>query len=371
MEWLVRKLGRPIEAEHVRAILESLEFGVRQPKPGLFYVSVPSWRATKDITIKDDLLEEIGRVVGYDTVPPVAPLQPVERPWVNRERLFHHDLRQMCAAQGYTETSNYSFISDEMALRFGMKPEEHLRVGNPISVEQALMRRSLLPGMHRNIVDNMRHYDSFRLFEIGNEINPRSGGDLPDETPHLMAVVYAKDDGAAGLGELRRLAACLMPGCEAWPVEARAYEHPARAAEIGWRGKTPGRIYELHPEHVETGRAAILDIDLKQLLELGPLPKKYTPLRRYPTSAFDVSVVAGLRDLTGRIGALIREAGGAGCLLVEYLYSYKGKPLADDQQSLSYRVTVGADDRTLTNVEVQAVRDRIIASLAAAGYSLR
>jgi len=277
----------------------------------------------------------------------------------------------MCAAQGYTETSNYSFISDEMALRFGMKPEEHLRVGNPISVEQALMRRSLLPGIHRNIVDNIRHYDSFRLFEIGNEIHPRSGGDLPDERPHLMAVVYAKDDGAAGLNELKHLAACLMPCCEARPAESRPYEHPARAAEIGWRGKTPARIYELHPGHVETGRAAILDVDLKQLFELGPLPKKYTPLRRYPTSAFDVSVIAGLRDLTGRLGSLISEAGGDGCLSVEYLYSYKGKPLSHDQQSLSYRVTVGADDRTLTNDEVQSVRDRIIASLATAGYSLR
>lgn len=371
MEWLVRKLGRPIEAEHVQAILESLEFGVKLKKPGVFLVTVPSWRATKDVTIKDDLLEEIGRMVGYDTVPPVAPLQPVERPWVNQERLFHHDVRQMCAAQGFTETANYSFISDEMAARFGMAPEGHLRVANPISVEQALMRRSLLPGIHRNIVDNIRNFDSFRLFEIGNEIHPRGGGELPSEVPHLMAVVYARDDGAAGLGELKRLAGCLMPGCEPWPTEPRPYEHPARAAHIQWRGKTVARLYEIHPDHIETGRAAVLDIDLGEVFRLGPLQKKYSPLRRYPTSAFDLSVVAGLRVLSAEIGALIRSSAGEGCLSVEYLYSYRGKPLADDRQSLTYRATVGADDRTLTNDEVLAVRSRMIAALTAAGYELR
>lgn len=371
LEWVVRKLGRSIEAEHVQAILESLEFGVKLRKPGVFMVTVPSWRATKDITIKDDLLEEIGRIVGYDTVPPAAPLQPVHRPWINRERIFHHEVRQMCAAQGFTESSNYSFISDEMALRFGFTPEEHLRVANPISVDQALMRRSLLPGIHHNIVDNLRNYDSFRLFEIGNEIHPRSGGGLPDEIPHLMAAICSRDDGAAALYELKRLAACLMPGCEAWPAGARPYEHPARSAELRWRGASLGRIFELHPDLVENARAAIVDLDLRALFELGAPPKKYTPLRRYPTSAFDVSVVAGLRVLCADIGALIRQGAGEYCLSVEYLYSYKGKPLAHDQQSLTFRVTVGANDRTLTSDEVQAVRDRAIAALAAQGLSLR
>jgi phenylalanyl-tRNA synthetase beta chain len=99
--------------------------------------------------------------------------------------------------------------------------------------------------------------------------------------------------------------------------------------------------------------------------------RKYTPLRRFPTSAFDVSVIAGLRALTAEVGGIIGEAGGADCLSVEYLYSYKGKPLEDDQQSLTYRVTVGVDDRTLTTEEVLAVRERIFAALTKAGYTIR
>ena len=85
------------------------------------------------------------------------------------------------AARGYTEVSNYSFISEEAARRFGLPVEDHVRVLNPIAAGQELMRTSLLPGIHGNIVENAKHFDEFRIFEIGHEIhkaapeNPTSG----------------------------------------------------------------------------------------------------------------------------------------------------------------------------------------------------
>jgi len=370
LEWLVRKLGRPIEGAEVRQILEALQFTVAEPTPGVFSVTVPSWRATKDVTIKEDLVEEVGRMVGYASVPPVAPLQPVKRPWINAERLFHHQIREAVAAQGFTESYNYSFISEEMATRFGFDPAAHLRVGNPISVEQSLMRLSLLPGLHRNIQENQKRFDTFRLFEIGNEIHPRPGG-LPQEVPHLMAALFAKTDGAASLYELKRLAECLLAGCETRPAPAAAYMHPARSASIVWRGQTVGALYELHPDLVEAGRAAILDLNLGLLFEMGPAIRKYTPLRRFPVSEFDLSVVTGLRSYTSDIQTLIRDSAGPLLDKVQFLYAYQGKPLADDQKSLSYRVTVGALDHTLSSDEVTTLRNGIIEKLRAAGYELR
>jgi len=424
LDWLVRKLGRPIEPAEVRAILESLEFGVEQPAEGLFTVTVPTWRATKDITIKDDLLEEIGRMVGYATVPPTPPLRPATPPWINEPRFYAHKIRAACAAQGFTETMNYSFISEEMALRFGFKPEDHLHVTNPISSEQSLMRLSLLPGIHRNIVENAKRFDEFRLFEIGYEIHKSNGAAtasesprpslraaeadeaakvgqapwpaagplaglsdasskersgpsgetnpaLPTEIPHLMAAIFTKGDGAAALYELKRLAECLMPGCEVLPAEPKPYEHPARAVSLVWRGETLGRILELHPSLVETGRGSVLDVDLAMLFRLDTAPKKYTPLQRYPSSAFDLSVVADLRELAGVLRNRIQDAAGAWCERVEYLYSYRGKPFPEDRQSLTYRVTLNAPDRTLSSDEVSTVRQGIIDALRAAGYELR
>ena len=129
---------------------------------------------------------------------------------------------------------NYSFLSEETVRQFGVDPSEHVKVLNPIAADQGLLRKSLMPGIWKNIVDNSRFSDEFRLFEVGREIH-KTAGDLPDEVNHICAAVYRKESGAEGLFELKRLAECVAPGCEVRPTAARAYEHPARTAEIVFR----------------------------------------------------------------------------------------------------------------------------------------
>ena len=369
--WLAAKLGRDTPPADVRRILESLAFGVEEAAPGVLRVTVPSWRATKDIALPDDLVEEVGRMIGYDTIPPAAPLIPAAVPPGNPTRRFHHQVRDIVIDQGFTETYNYSFISEESAAAFGLAPADHIRVTNAIASDQTLMRRSLLPGIWRNIVENARHRESFRLFETGQEIHPRAAG-LPDEPPHLVAALYERyGDGAAGLFEMKRVAECLMPGATASPVDAAAYEHPARAAAIEWKGAAVGRLFELHPKLVETGRAAVLDLDLRVLESLSGAETKYEPIRRFPTSAFDLSVIAPLRAHAGKLGSMI--AGAAGELLesVQYQRQYSGPPLAEGVKSVSFRVTIGAPDRTLSNDEIAAVRKGIIERMRESGFELR
>ncbi len=372
LDWLARKLGRTVPGAEVKDILERLEFGVRESRPGVFAVAVPSWRATKDISIKDDLVEEVGRMVGYDSITPQAPLVPVTVPPENEERLFERRVRAMAAAQGFTEEYNYSFLGEEAALALGFDPERHLRVANPIAAGQTLMRSSLLPGIYRNIVDNSRNFDSFRFFEIGHEIHKQQPEALPDEIPHLAAALYSRDDGVAGLFELKRLAECLMQGAEVRPVEPRAFEHPARAVEVMWRGESVGRLFEFHPGMIETGRAAVLEVDLRAMQRLAAAEAiRYKPVRRYPASAFDLSVVAGERELVSDIRNRLAELAGAWLESIEFVREYSGPPIPEGQKSISYKLTVAAPDRTLSLEEAGAIRSRIIEGLRAEGYELR
>lgn len=371
MDWLLRKLGRPIEPAEVRDILERLHFGVDEPEPRVFSVSVPSWRATRDISLKDDLVEEIGRIVGYDTIPPAAPLLPASVPPVNEERRFHHQVRDMAAAQGFTEVYNYSFVNEDLARRFGFDPAAHVEVANPISEEQGLMRLSLVPNLWRNITGNAKHFERFRLFEIGYEIHPRAGGELPDEIPHLAAAIYSREDSQDGIFELKRLAECLMPGIEARPATARSFEHPARAAELFWRDARLGRLFELHPSMVETGRAAIVEIDLREMDRLRRAEKRYQPIRRFPASAFDLSVMAPLRELAGDLEKKLAALAGAALDMIEFVRQYSGPPLPEGVKSVSFRLTVAAPDRTLSSAEVGQIRQRIIDGMKSAGYDLR
>ena len=147
-------------------------------------------------------------------------------------------------------------------------------------------------------------------------------------------------------------------------ARALPYEHPERSAILSG----VGRLFELHPCLGLEGRAAVLDLDLVALEQLQPTDIQLAPLRRFPTSAFDVSVVAPLREPVATIQAIIA---GSDLVSLEFVRQYNGPPLPDDRKSVSYRATVGADDRTLSAEEVGAIRARIIDALQAAGYELR
>jgi phenylalanyl-tRNA synthetase beta chain len=357
--WLQAKLGRDLDAHLVRSILESLEFGVEESAPGHYLVTVPSWRATKDISIKDDLLEEVGRMVGYESITPQAPLIESVVPPESPSRLYLRSVKSMAAAQGFTEVYNYSFVTEEMARAFDMDVAGHVGVTNPIASDQTLLRASLLPALRKNILDNSRHFQSFRLFEIGREIHARLG-ELPEEDPHFAAAIYAREgDGSASLFELKHLAECLMEGCEVRLSPARPFEHPERAATIVWHGEDVGRLFELHPSLVPKGRASILDLDLGSMEKFDQRERRYQPIRRFPTSTFDITVEASLRQPAAFVERELVQAAGSDLIEIKFLGEYTGPPLKEGRKSVTYRLAVGAPDHTLSSEEVDAIDKRV------------
>jgi phenylalanyl-tRNA synthetase beta chain len=176
--------------------------------------------------------------------------------------------------------------------------------------------------------------------------------------------MYAREgDGRESLFELKRLAECLMDGCEARLAAARPFEHPERAAILAWRGEDVGRLFELHPSLGVEGRAAILDLDLTKMEKLDDRERRYQPWSRFPVSAFDLSVQAGLREPSVDIEHRLAAAAGGDLVEIQFLREYAGAPLPPDRKSVTFRLTVGAPDRTLSSEEVAAVRERVIGAV--------
>ena len=369
LDWLARKLGRQLEAAEVRRILQALQFGVEETAAGRFSVTIPSWRATKDVAMPEDLVEEVGRMIGYDSITPQPPLVPCAPSFDPPAREFQRSVKRLMTARGYTEVSNYSFISEDEARRFGLEVDKHVRVLNPIAAGQELLRTSLLPGIYRNIVENAKHFDEFRIFETGHEIHKVDG--KPDERPHLMAAIFSKDDGVSALLELKGAAESLAPELHVREVMAHAWEHTARCASLWADGREIGRLSELHPDLVENGRAAVVDLDLLVLKEIRSAQAKYTAVRKFPTSAFDLSIIAGARELAGTLELLIRRFAGELAQSVEYVREYQGERVPEGKKSVSFRVVAGAVDHTLSADEITDLRNRIIAGLNNLGYELR
>jgi phenylalanyl-tRNA synthetase beta chain len=367
-DFIARKLGVAVSETQVTGILTALGFTVHASAPGLLTVAVPSWRATKDISLKDDLVEEIGRMIGYDEIPPAPPLVAAVPPPSDPMRLYLRELRSELAAQGFTETYNYSFVTVSALERFSLDCTKCISVENPIASELTHLRPSLMPALFENIIGNTRHFSDLRLFEIGSE--------LPSEVPHLAAALYNVHADAADFYELKRVLECAFPGVRVKPTAALPYEHPTRTAETEWFGQTIGRIFEIHPsllraEKVE-GRAMFFDVDLAQALEIRSRQiTRYQPLRKYPTSGFDLSVISDERRPVADIEDDLRAAAGASLVSVEFVTEYSGPPFPEGKKSVSYHLEVGSLVHTLAAEEVTGIRNRIIDGLRQHGYELR
>jgi phenylalanyl-tRNA synthetase beta chain len=368
IDWAERKLGRKLSSEEVINIFRSLVFGVEQLDARKLLLTVPSWRATKDISIPEDLVEEIGRMVGYASIVPQAPAVLASPTPRNLEHEQHRAIRAAMVGQGFTEVSNYSFISDADAAMFGYQPEKLLQVANPIVGEQKYMQPSLLPGIRRNLADNSRYFTDFRLFEIGRAYSKGPDG-APVERTHLAAAIYGRETSGANLFEMKRVAQYVAPGNVVVPVKGHGKTmHPERAAHVEVGGHRLGDLYELHPSLLDRGRAAILYIDLDTLQALPPQRQPYRPLRRFPTSSFDLSIVAPAHTLVADLESRLRQLAGGGLVSLQFLLIF---PLPQDKKSVSFRLTLGADDRTLTAEEVTRTRERVVEGIKAAGYDLR
>jgi phenylalanyl-tRNA synthetase beta chain len=371
-----RKLGKEVSQQEIAEILGALGFGIAETSRGLLAVTVPTWRATKDISVKDDLVEEIGRMVGYAEIVPTPPLVASVVPPTNPRRAYLRHVRAQLAAQGFTEVHNYSFLNEAEFRRFGFDAGDHVGVRNPIAAELTHLRRSLLPGIFKNIAGNVRNFPEFRLFEIGTEIHPRGNGELPEEITHAVAVIYGAQADAQDFFELKRVAECLFPSAQLAATDARPYEHPTRTAAILWHGNTIGRQFELHPALLQEagieGRAVLFDVDL-QLAQKAAATQAFTymPPRKYPTSGFDLSAVADLHVPVSRIEEQLTRLGGSDLASIEFVRQYVGSPLAPGQKSVSYHLEVGALDRTLTTEEVAVIRNRIVQGMQEAGFEIR
>lgn len=362
-DWLNRKIGLEVEPAQVSSILTSLGFGLVGTWPN-FTVTVPSWRATKDVNTPDDLVEEVGRMIGYETIPPVPPTVLSTVPSDSPERLLLRRVRNTVSAQGFTEVYNYSFLSEEQALQLGFVPANLVRVLNPIAQNQSLMRPSLLPGVYANIVENRKHFQHFRLFEIGREIHKRAEPALPEEIQHLVLAIYGEE---GALLELKRMALCLAKDIQVRTAEARPFEHPRRTVDILAGGTVIGRLFELHPNYLEgSSRASILDLNLSLLAPHEAKTVSYPPLKKFPSSGFDLSVIAKPRELVGDLERRMQVLAGP---LLERI-AYLGQYAKSDTKSVTFRFTLYAPDRTLASEEVTQVRANVIDGMRGLGYDL-
>jgi phenylalanyl-tRNA synthetase beta chain len=386
-------LGAPLDDDSIRDYLTRLGFGVDASAEG-FLVSVPSERATKDIGIERDLIEEVGRLYGYGNISErhlVAAVKPP--PHDERRALVRRIQDRLAGAARFNETLSYSFHSDELLALLGMDTLPHATLQNPVVLQQSRMRRSVAPSLLVNLEANRRYRDVVRLFEVGKGYWPEQANErFEPRERHLVGLLLAAPPPPQGAGfrenslaELQGIVADLLASVERpRPVwgggEAPAWAAPGRglvarygegepAAVLG--AVRPEILFELGLKGRLQSDVALAEISIDALLAAPQEAKRYTPVPRFPGIKVDVAVAVAASVPSGDIVALIRDAAGALCKGVDLFDLYVGDAVGIGKKSLAYHVLLQADDRTLSDTEEQKFLKRLSAKLESVGAALR
>lgn len=373
-----RRLGVEVPPDRTRSILEHLGFDIAH-QDGRFQVTVPSWRATKDVSIPEDLLEEVGRVIGYDQVPPAAPLAPVVRVPRQPRRVMARQIRHLLtAAGGLDEVMTYSFDSNELLSRLGVSYDDRLGVENPISQDFTHLRFSLLPNLLGVLERNFGRFPEAGVFEIGRVFRGTLDGEgIPIQATHLGLVLWRKTgkDAEAPALAYRRMKGILQhlfqdlgvgdPDLDSeWTGSRWPFMHPVSFGDVRVAGRSAGSFGLVHPATLATldvkGVVAVAEVNLEVLLEAPRSRRAFQAISRQPAITADLSLVAR-RDLP--YGALARAVeAGAGPFRVasELVGIYEGSPIPEGCRSITFRLTFQAPDRTLEETEVRQAMEAVV-----------
>jgi phenylalanyl-tRNA synthetase beta chain len=388
-------LGMEIPREEARRILTGLAFAEREADADGATFEVPSWRV--DVSIEEDLVEEIVRTKGYDAIPETLPRTAIETPAEASEPQAVARVRAALEGAGFAEAVNFSFVAERELLPFeqqvatgdGSGRAVGVALKNPISADLSVMRTSLVPSLLKNAVHNRRQrVDDVRLYEIASVYRPHPDPkDRPTaESIEVAAVLCGRRSplGWAAGGEpldfhdakAAAIAVLEALGVEArWEARAEGWLHPRTSARIlGADGAPIGEVGELHPRVAATfdlPRGVLaLRFSLEALMAHMQLVPQYRPIPRLPAVLRDLAVVVAEEVTTASVEAAIREEGLVeGVTLFDV---YRGAPLPSGKKNLALAIRYRAADRTLTDAEADAAHARIVQRLAArVGAELR
>lgn len=375
-----RVLGIEFSLELINKNLTALGFECKPDKTSNQIDAVPPyWRG--DIRYPVDLIEEIVRIAGYDTVPSTMLSQPIPPHEPERMFYFKRKLRTWLAGYGFQEINNYSLTSLDLLKKVSVESAGQsgwLKLINPMTAEQEYLRPNLRTGLLAAVASNRKfEEDGLRLFEIGRIYLSRTG-DLPDERETLSAVLSGSRQEQSWLGNIKRFDFFDAKGAvegllghfgiaAAFETGADAGLHTAKQAVIKVFGQSIGIVGQIHPlvaENLEiSAETFVFDIDLAGLMPFALAPTVFQPIPRFPSVVRDMALVVEGSIPHQRMLDIIKNfplVSGAALFDV-----YSGDQVAPGKKSLAYRLTFQSPAQTLTDDQVNAVMKQIMDKLAA------
>ncbi|MGK0289542.1 MAG: phenylalanyl-tRNA synthetase beta chain [bacterium] len=378
--FVVARLGADISKDETQAILERLGFILTAKDDDLFTVQVPTWRATKDIMIPEDLVEEVGRVYGFSNIKPEAPLFPIERPVFNVQRAFERQAKSTLSYNGFHEVYNYPLTDQATEQAY---VSEHIKVMtllNPVAENQNQMRTTLLPHLVSTILENQKDEPEFKLYEIGR-VYEKQGEEVKEENRLILGL--SKTSGELGDAfyelkhDLNNVLSQLQVSDVSWKAteeeERRKFQHPYISAEIFSGKEKIGEIFSFAPmfrDQVSLKHdVCIAELDFEKMFAIEHQEYQFQELHKFPPVLFDISLLIPKKSYFQEVKDVIL-ASSKSVVQVNFFDLYYPKE-APEQKSMSVSIVFRSKEKTLGSEEIKNLQDKVIAKLAKAGFNLR
>ncbi len=364
-------LGTSIEQKDVLDVFRRLAFGT-EVSEDVIKVSVP--RRRMDISIKEDLIEEVGRIYGVDNIEGKLPEMPMKAGSYDKTS---REIRNKMVSLGLNETLSYILVNEKEAKRFTKDDAEAVKLLSPLSEDRNTLRHSVLPSLYKIYEYNVAHYNKdISIFELGKAFYKK--GEEYGEENHVA--VLMSGDYYLGIKKtqvdfyiIKGIAEELLDylgygGRYSFVVREDIPEelHPGQSAMISVNNDVVGLIGRVHPE-LSKEAVYVMEINLDKLLAKKTGKMKYKEISKYPTVKKDLSIVVDKDVESSQIAMQIKKAAGSLLLNSEVFDLYTGKGIDEGKKSLAYSLTFGANDRTLTDEEINSILDKIIDKLSKIG----
>ena len=376
-------LGTDLTAQQMDEFLTSIEFQVDRNGDDVSVV-IPTFRP--DVEREIDLIEEIARLFGYDNIPVTVPTGGIQ-PESQADHLanFREKIGSALAACGLTEVVNYSFHSpdafDMLQLDEDSKYRHVLRIRNPISENQSIMRTTLIPGLLANIQHNLnRRTSDVQIFEVGRVFHPKNGNEQPNEPTFVSGAItglsgsqlWNQPTRPVDFFDVKGIVETFLQEMGIKGYQFRPSSHPSiqpdRGAEVvlgdtilGTLGELSGKVLDNYDIEQDV---YIFELDFDRLLKCSTPEIDFQPLSVFPSVLRDLAVVAAYDITASQMEDSIKAVGGKLVKSVNLFDVYSGKQIPEDMRSLAYSIEYHSPTRTLTDDEVDKVQEKIISALA-------
>lgn len=380
-------LGITLSTEEIVAILEGLSFRVEVTGENLV-VKVPTRRP--DISIKQDLVEEVIRIYGYDNLASTLPkFSKTTKGGLTYSQRMVRDLRAVYASLGFNDTINYSLVSEEEATGYTLENHHKVRLLMPMTETHSTLRQSLVPGLLNTVQYNVaRKQKDLKLLEIGR-VFFGSGDDniQPKETLYLSAALTGEERATKWLKESSSLDFFAAKGYLEVVFERLGLDekvtyrkstlegmHPGRFAEVYLSEKRIGFIGEVHPQVVDKlglNTTYVFEINLDEVISESKVKPKYEEVTKYPEITRDIAMLVDVKDEYQNIYNVIESVNSKLITKVELFDLYSGAELLVGKKSLALTITYSDKQKTLTDEEVTAVHEKVLSALTEYGAIIR